>query len=269
MTRKALASETRRTSAGLGYRMVGTGRPLLLLHGLMVSGEMFDPLAERLQGEFRMLIPDLRGHGASGAMAPPFDVESMAGDVAELLDETDSGSAAVLGYSHGGAVAQALARVRPSSVGRLFLVCTYACNVSTLRERMEGWALVALLSFVRPATLAGAILQPSQGGGERSLTADQVAWLRMIMGANGRAQMRGAAEGLLTFDSRPWLKDIRAPTLVIAGADDTAVPAHHFDALTLGIPGAMGAAVQGAGHTLIWTHTDELADLVRDHARLA
>jgi pimeloyl-ACP methyl ester carboxylesterase len=53
---------------------------------------------------------------------------------------------------------------------------------------------------------------------------------------------------------------------VIAGAEDAAVPAHHFYTLVSGILGAQGAIVKGAGHTLLWTHTEELAGMIRAHA---
>jgi hypothetical protein len=50
---------------------------------------------------------------------------------------------------------------------------------------------------------------------------------------------------------------------VIGGTHDTAVPRHHYDALVGGIPGAEGRLVERAGHTLIWAHTRELAEIVR------
>jgi 3-oxoadipate enol-lactonase len=82
--------------------------------------------------------------------------------------------------------------------------------------------------------------------------------------ANNRARpMRGAVRGLVYFDSRPWLGDIAAPTLVIGGADDLAVPRHHFNALLHGITKAEGTLIDGADHTLIWTHTRQLAALLR------
>jgi pimeloyl-ACP methyl ester carboxylesterase len=83
------------------------------------------------------------------------------------------------------------------------------------------------------------------------------------MGVNHAPQMRAAARALVTFDSRPWLKDIRVPTLVVGGTHDAGVPRHHFDALVNGIPGARGILIERAGHTLLWTHTDELADIVQ------
>ena len=58
--------EERRAANGLYYRVTGRGPPFVLLHGLMASGAMFDPLAGLLRGDFRLLIPDLRGHGRRG-----------------------------------------------------------------------------------------------------------------------------------------------------------------------------------------------------------
>jgi pimeloyl-ACP methyl ester carboxylesterase len=69
--------------------------------------------------------------------------------------------------------------------------------------------------------------------------------------------------GLITFDSRPWLSEITVPTLIVAGKDDYAVPRHHYEDLLRGIPDASGRLVDGAGHTLVWTHTRELAGILR------
>ena len=69
----------------------------------------------------------------------------------------------------------------------------------------------------------------------------------------------------MTFDSRAWLREITTPTLVIGGTHDHAVPRHHFDALVNGIPGASGLLVDRADHTLVWTHTRQLADILLAH----
>jgi pimeloyl-ACP methyl ester carboxylesterase len=259
------AFEERRTPNGLYCRVTGRGTPLLLLHGLMASGIMFDPLADLLRDDFRLLIPDLRGHGKSGGMEGPYDVATMAGDLDAVLAETGFARANVLGYSHGGAVAQALARARPQVVAKLILVCTYARNVATLREYLEALALVSLLSVISPRTVAGVIVRLGRAA-MPGMTAEKTAWMREIIGANDRKKMRAAARSLFTFDSRPWLKSLSVPTLVIAGAEDAGIPAHHFNTLMFGIPGALGTVVQGAGHTLLWTHTEQLAQLISKHA---
>ena len=251
--------EVRRARSGVAYRIEGSGPSLLLLHGLMASGEMFDPLVERLRDGFRLVVPDLRGHGLSGDLPGPYDVTTCVADLEELLSEADFGCGGVLGYSHGGAAAQLLARRHPERVSRLILGGAYACNVSSARERLEAAAIVGVLTFATPRSLAGFVVR----AGARDLDPATADWLIGIMGANGRRQMREAARELARFDSRPWLGAIRAPTFVIAGAKDAAVPARHFERLVYGIPGAVGTVIQGAGHAMIWTHAEPFADLVR------
>ena len=253
-----------RASNGIFFRIEGEGEPLLLLHGLLATGAMFDPLVELLRDRFRMLIPDLRGHGKSGHLDGPYDVATLTADLDIVLAQVGFGRCAVMGHSHGGAVAQQLAHTRPAVVSKLILACTYACNASTLKERIEADVLWALLLFLSPGTIAKLILRPSKPKptGAIGLTSEQAQWLRSILGANRAPAMRGAARGLVTFDSRPWLKEITAPTVVVGGTHDFAVPRHHFDTLVNGIPGASGRLVERAGHTLVWTHTRELAEII-------
>jgi 3-oxoadipate enol-lactonase len=185
-------------------------------------------------------------------------------DLDVVMAEASFDRCAVMGYSHGGAVAQQLARNRPLVVSRLILACTYACNVSTLRERAECGVFLALLRLFGPGTLAKLIMRPSKPSatGAIGLTSEQAAWLQSLLAANGASAMRGAVRGLLTFDSRPWLGEIVAATLVVGGTHDDAVARHHFDTLVGGIPGATGRLVDRAGHTLVWTHTREFADII-------
>jgi 3-oxoadipate enol-lactonase len=259
-----VSSSEYRASNGICFRVVGDGEPLLLLHGVMAAGAMFDPLVDLLRHRFRMLVPDLRGHGRSGDLGGPYDVRALASDLDVVVAEAAFDRCAVMGYSHGGAVAQQLTRTRPALVSRLILACTYACNVSSVRERVECGVFLALLRLFGPGTLAKLIMRPSKPSatGAKGLTSEQAAWLRSILAGNRASAMRGAVRGLLTFDSRPWLGEIGAPTLVVGGTHDEAVPRHHFDALLSGIPGATGQLVDRAGHTLVWTHTREFADII-------
>ncbi len=254
-----------RASNGIFYRVEGNGAPLLLLHGLMVSGAMYDPLIELLRDQFRMLVPDLRGHGKSGNLADPHDVATLTADLDTVVVEAGFSRCVVMGYSHGGAVAQQLAHTRPAVVSKLILTCTYACNASTLSEWLQAHVLLTLLRFLSPGTIAKLFVRPlrPKPTGMVGLTREQADWLQPLIAANSAAAMRGAAGGLITFDSRPWLKELRVPTLVIGGTHDIAVPRHHFDTLVSGIPGAQGRLVERAGHMLAWTHTRELAEIIR------
>ena len=78
------SSKEHRASNGIFFRIEGEGEPLLLLHGLMATGAMFDPLVELLRDRFRMLIPDLRGHGKSGDLDSPYDVAALTADLDRL-----------------------------------------------------------------------------------------------------------------------------------------------------------------------------------------
>jgi len=79
-----------RASNGIFFRIEGEGEPLLLLHGAMVSGSMFDPLVELLRDRVRMLIPDLRGHGKSDKVGGPYNVAALATDLDAVMAEAVS-----------------------------------------------------------------------------------------------------------------------------------------------------------------------------------
>jgi pimeloyl-ACP methyl ester carboxylesterase len=105
----------------LYYEDQGAGEPLVLLHGGLGSGEMFAAVAPALAAERRVLLVDLQGHGRTADADRPFSVESMADDVAGLIEHL-GGSADVLGYSLGGEVALRLAIQHPERVRNLVLV---------------------------------------------------------------------------------------------------------------------------------------------------
>lgn len=93
----------------LYFTECGSGPPLLLVHGLMITGEMFEPVVETFAARHRVIVPDLRGHGRSRGLPPPYTAAQLASDLSRLLDYLSIDSAAVLGYSQGGAIAQQLA----------------------------------------------------------------------------------------------------------------------------------------------------------------
>jgi 3-oxoadipate enol-lactonase len=238
----------------------GTGPPLLLIHGLTVSGAMYEPVLPALAAHYRVIVPDLRGHGRSGALPGPYRVEQLARDLAQLLDDLQVDSAYVLGYSQGGAVAQQLAHDYPERVRGLVLACTYAYNMLSPRERIEGMLAPWLVRVLGMRGLAKLLFSVA-GGGPR-LPPETAGWLQEMLVGNDTARMVAAVEAMKVFDSRPWLQQIACPTLVVAGGDDTAVPMPHAHMLAQNIPGAQLRIVDGAGHTLIWTHAAAFVQII-------
>jgi len=106
----------------LAYQILGTGSPLVLLHGGFGSVEMFGPNVELLAAGHRVIGVDLQSHGRSPAADRPMHFERMADDVAALIKDLGLDRTAVMGFSLGGAVALRTAIQHPDLVERLVLV---------------------------------------------------------------------------------------------------------------------------------------------------
>ena len=240
----------------LSFTERGSGPPLLLVHGLMVTGEMFEPVLDRFSSRHCVIVPDLRGHGRSRGLPPPYTAAQLASDLSRLLDHLGIDSTAVLGYSQGGAIAQQLVLDHPERCDRLVLVCTYAFNMATARERLEGHLLPFFLRVLGTRRLAKFLV--SQGGKDLG---DERGHLAGLMANQDTNLMVAAWKEAMAFDSRRQLGEIACPTLVVAGSSDKAVPMHHARMLHDGIPGSRLIVIDGAGHTLLWTHADELVQV--------
>src|SRR4030081_3402336 len=100
----------------------GTGRPLILLHGGLGSGEMFGPILPMLTERHQVIAPDLQGHGRTADIDRPLDVRLMAGDIAALIDHLKLDKPDLVGYSLGGGVALQTAAQYPAKIRRLVIV---------------------------------------------------------------------------------------------------------------------------------------------------
>ena len=89
----------------LYYETHGTGRPMILLHGGLGSGEMFGPILPALAERHQVIAPDLQGHGRTADIDRPIDIRLMADDIAALIDHLGLDKPDLVGYSLGGGVA--------------------------------------------------------------------------------------------------------------------------------------------------------------------
>jgi 3-oxoadipate enol-lactonase len=220
----------------------------------MVTGEMFKPVMEHLATRHHLIVPDLRGHGRSQGFPPPYTAAQLASDLSHLLDHLNIGSTAVLGYSQGGAIAQQLVLDHPQQCDHLVLACTYAFNMASFREKLEGHLTPSLLHILGSRRFAKLVI--SQG--MKQLDKERADWLIGLLAKQDTELMVAAWRETMAFDSRRRLTEIRCPTLIVAGSNDEAVPIHHARMLHDGISDSRLVIVDGADHTLIWTHSDEL-----------
>jgi pimeloyl-ACP methyl ester carboxylesterase len=235
----------------------GSGPPLLLVHGLGMSGDMFERVMEPLGKRHRLIIPDLRGCGRSRNLPPPYSVKRQAADLAGLLDHLGIASTDALGYSQGGPVVEELALDYPAKVRRLVLSNTYACNMATMREKIEGHVVPLLIRLLGVRLFVKLVI--SQG--LKRIPKEQAAWVANLIARTwGEADPKSIAlawREAMAFDSRSRLHEIKCPTLVIAGSDDNAVPMHHASMLHGGIAGSKLVVIAGADHALMWAQPDE------------
>src|SRR3989440_1681209 len=116
---KATGNYAKVNGLNLYYETHGAGRPLILLHGGLMSGETFGPVLPALAERHRVILPDLQGHGRTADIDRPIDLRLMADDIAALIDHLGLDRPDLVGYSLGGGVALHTAARYPDKVGRL------------------------------------------------------------------------------------------------------------------------------------------------------
>lgn len=230
----------------LHYLDEGRGAPILLLHGLGSCGEDWVLQTQYFSGEFRVVAPDLRGHGQSTKPAGAYSIALLASDVACLLDALSIDSAHVVGLSLGGLVAQQLAIDFPRRVLSLALINTFARllsgNVRELARVLRRGFVSLVLPMRTNAQLIARGLFPQPHQAEMRRLAVQ-----RIM-TNDRAAYRAAIIAIRDFDSRRSLHRVTCPTLVVTGESDSTVPRARQRELAGGIRDARWEIIRDSGH---------------------
>jgi len=213
---------------------------------------MFMAVEEGLLNHYQLLVVDLRGYGDAWSWPGPYSFEQRVEDLVKLIRSYTTEPVWVLGYSMGGVMAQLLARMYPDCVAGLILSCTFAYKPLTAIEQVQGLMLPRLLRLLPLASLAN-LLYPQAFGSENFPPA-VIEWYRKTLQKTRLEVLLADAENIFRFDSRPWLKEIHKPTLVLSGTVDLIVPKHHSELLASQIPQAQLLLYHGAGHALIFTH---------------
>jgi len=224
----------------------GDAPPLLLLHGLGCSSHDWGAQLAAFSPRYRVIAPDLRDHGRSPRGRGRPTIGAMAGDVAALLAGLDVPPAHVMGLSSGGCVALALAVDHPSRVRSLTLVNAFAARPPAgMRELAQLVASLALLAFAPRRVFAahvarGLFPRPDQRGLYHTAVER--------FAANSRRTYLESLAALGSFDVRHRLAEVRCPTLVVAGADDTTVPLVAKTLLHRTMPRADLIIIPDSGH---------------------
>jgi pimeloyl-ACP methyl ester carboxylesterase len=231
--------------SGLYFADEGRGDPVVLLHAFPLDGTMWDVQRAALAQNRRVIVPDFRGFGRSGNVAPPGSLDEHADDVARILDNLGIERAAVAGLSMGGYIAFAMARRHPNRLARLILADTRSAPDTDegRRGRDENIALArgeGVPSLVE--RLLPKLLSPNA-------SPEAVARVRALGGRQTEAGVTSALAAMRDRpDATPLLSGIAVPSLVIVGDADSISPPAEARAMAAALPNAELTVIEGAGH---------------------
>ena len=222
---------------------------LLILPGLLEDADAFEAVIAQTADVAATVVADLTRADSIAALAR------------EALKQAPDGPLALAGHSMGGYVALEIMRQAPARIARLALINTHArpdsAEATENRRRLmkladtdfEGVVSALMPKLMTPEHLKDPVLTGIIGA------------MALATGKDGFKRQQAAIIG--RADSRPTLKDIRCPTLVIAARNDALMPVELLEELAAGIPGARLAIVEDSGHMASIEQPDEVAALVR------
>ncbi len=234
----------------LAYTDKGPGPAVVLLHGFPLGRGMWKEQIAGVGSIYKVIAPDLRGHGDSPAPEGDYTIDEMADDVIELLDDLGFDTPVVVGgLSMGGYVALSLIARYPERVRALMLMDTRAAadspEAAAKREELARAVLAAghagpVVEAMTPRLFARITLE------ERP---ERVEPLRELMQRNSARGIVGALRAMASRpDRRGDLAAIRVPTLVMVGEEDVVTPPAEVQSLAEAISGSRLEVIPEAGH---------------------
>jgi pimeloyl-ACP methyl ester carboxylesterase len=223
------------------------GLPIVLLHGFPFDGRLWEAQARALaEAGFRVIRPDLPGHGQTPAGGQQTTIDTMAQDVLRLLDRLQVSRCVLVGHSMGGYVAlSAWAQDRDRFVGLALANSRAAADDAAGRAKRDDVirevnkrGVVVLAEGMMPKLLADGVVDSPVAVAARA----------MIMAASAE----GAAEALAAMRDRPdrqgLLGDIHVPVLVLAGSNDAIIKAEEGRQIADAVRNGTLVVIDGTGH---------------------
>jgi pimeloyl-ACP methyl ester carboxylesterase len=224
----------------LYYETHGTGRPIVLLHGGLGSGEMFGPILPTLAERHQVIAVDLQGHGRTADIDRPLDTRLMADDIAALIDHLRLDKPDLIGYSLGGGVAMQTAFKYPDKIRKLVAVSVNIRRDAIPAEMLaqQGQVSSAAVEFMKDTPMYELYQKVAPRPEDFGSLLDKVG-------------------GMMSkdFDFSDEVRALKVPTLIVAADADMAPPSHYVEIFKLldgGLRdgGWMGEGRPKGGHAL-------------------
>ncbi len=235
------------------YESHGSGRPLLLLNGIMMSTGSWAPFVDALSRDnTRILLVDLMDQGRSAAFTAGYDIADQADMIAGLIEHLGLDKVNVMGTSYGGAVALSLAIRYPEMVDRLMLAATRAKTDALFRDMCESWLHAchspqALYTATMPL-FYGATFQEAQPAflAKRRELLEKT----LFKSPDFIERLKRLVHSILNFDLKDRLHEVHSPTLVLAPEEDLVMMPWEQKTIANGIKDAELLSLHKTGHVL-------------------
>lgn len=249
--------------AEISYDLSGRGAPVVLLHPFPANHELWLPLAPLLASRYRLIMPDLRGHGESGLGEGPALMEKHATDIARLMTALAVDRAPMVGVSIGGYVLFEFWRRFPGRARALVLA-----NTKAPRDAPEARAarLEAARDVVERGTepffesLLGKLLGETTRRSRPDLVEGALRMMRKMSPEAVASVQRGMAD---RPDSVATLKTIDVPTLILTGDEDIITGVAEAELMRQKLAGSEMKVIRKAGHYSPWEQPEDVGRLVR------
>ncbi len=247
----------------VGYRVVGTGPPLVLITGYTATINSWDPrFAGALARHYRLVIFDNAGVGRTQALPAPLTIDAMANQTSALIGALGLGRPDVLGWSMGGTIAQALAVLHPAQVRRLVLCATFP---GTGKITPPSQAAVQALTSGNVQEVMADLFPASQAAAQQAYQAAIAAYQPHAPAPAVTIAAQGHALTVWSGGTDPAGQKtamISAPTLIADGTIDRLDPAANDYALAQLIRGARLKLYPDAGHAFLFQDQKAFVPLI-------
>lgn len=231
----------------LNYSEAGRGTPLVLLHGFPLSGAIWHEQQKRLSEHFRVITPDLRGHGRSLAPSGVYEMDLLARDVLALLDSLVIKKAVIMGHSLGGYVTLAAWKLAPEQFLALGLIASQA-GADTEDGRQGRYKMAEKVAAEGSKVVAEAML-PKLFAANLPAGAPIIEQVRQMILNTPSLGIIGALKGMaLRPDSGALLPRLGIPVLLLTGDKDQIIPPGKAKAMAEAISTSTLTTVENAGH---------------------
>jgi len=237
----------------------GTGTPLLLLNGIGVSFEVFQPFIDELNVDLEIIRFDVPGTGGSPRSSLPFRFSNLACLTARMLDLLGYKQVDVLGISWGGGLAQQFAFQYQQRCRRLILVSTAPGTIMVPGRPSVLMKMATPRRYQDPTYMAE--IAPDIYGGDLRSNPEFVRRMAHAMHSNEPLGYFYQLLAGMGWTSLPFLWLLRQPTLILAGDDDPIVPAINAKIMRM-LTRRSKLYIFHGGHLGLITHARELAPLV-------